>query len=1297
MGTFKGLRVGATTAVLILLTIFSTVQISQAQSSDSDAEANSLFVEAVALYRQATSGAGAADDLAEVRRIFDDIVSRFPESRPADLIRAGGSPAGVELATLPPSGWNDAKRAIARDLLAAYRHDQERMKQVAANIEWAVLACAAHSDDGTTCHDNFTGRADVKTVDLGWTPITRYTKNLLAVGQGVAFLYEDRNGRFALAFRGTDEKLADNITNILGSADPTFLNTAQLEAAVNLASETAMAHPGVTFVGYSLGGRLAQIGALATGRPAVVFNSAPLGVWETLRYKHKMAQRTVLATRFRAPEDPISILGAQDPAEQIEVSNIPRTDDVYIQTLSGAIGHGYVHSMGVLAGAMQDVADAENAGWIDAYLAEKANAADGPSISPPEIPLPGANAGSKLDFGANESEALSEEWGPGILPPPGAEIPYVACSGARQQEAFRSCLVQLGYGEEAVAFLMKISGEDLGNYEVIDFKELGVVDLASVEWTGAGAGEMTYLLNGSLGEYILKKSKDFSGFTDQTSRQLLAELPNASVGSGFIVSHRRLSDGTQRFVYSESITNGCRACELIALTYEFLEVGPATGGLLKRRPIGIGYRVDGGDLTPALIVQYPEISQSMLNLQGYDAGPMDGVLGPRSATAFTEFQREHCLPVTGQLDFATATELLESDGFAAPKCDANRLVAAGATSNATATPTGVPENYPPIGQSPDLFNTFANLLWGNCDSGCSYQGVTGNFTVTQLTQAEAAAQVASTGCEMIYEQSVPQCAPSAATPAQLTGEYHWYRVTYTTCTASACPAGIFAILWPQRMIAARDNSYSGLAGVAYDTSIGAIVKDVPSDGVAGSQARPDRAAASVPENAAYLSSPSVASLALVIEDLSSGEIAGLLRAAGVTPENSKPTFSEAAPDKIRELTAATEAEIAENQARFSTALPEILSPEFVIDATYDRTSGQISICSSRDIAFLGTNLRGVDRYRSDPPALRFVPRKAILGFASMPIMCNINNDQAVNAFEAKYGRGNLKRYPKDTFGNLAIQLDAEPSIGERIAAASAEGRARGRFECRLEFRTHQSGRASEYDHNRIATCMIDRMQITLHDPENNQTERIVFDGSGQTFAPMGPLVVEATASSETSNNSRQTPPFERAVWSFDTEKIGADAVAEIVDSFKGQPIEAVLGYQNAFPFATRSDKRLAVSVFQQLPKDEIDTTPGTEMGHGSYVVKNWSGLKNWYFEDEPSPGKARVVLGIAEDVRILSVKEKVGSSCEWGVTYRIWLQDKTPFGTALETASGSDGLTFSACFRTTRTGFDIAEYSFVDN
>ena len=55
----------------------------------------------------------------------------------------------------------------------------------------------------------------------------------------------------------------------------------------------------------------------------------------------------------------------------------------------------------------------------------------------------------------------------------------------------------------------------------------------------------------------------------------------------------------------------------------------------------------------------PELAriQTALTEAGHDAGPADGLTGPRTVAALRSFQRAHGLPITGEPDEATQSQL----------------------------------------------------------------------------------------------------------------------------------------------------------------------------------------------------------------------------------------------------------------------------------------------------------------------------------------------------------------------------------------------------------------------------------------------------------------------------------------------------------------------------------------------------------------------------------------------------------------------------------------------------------------
>lgn len=91
-----------------------------------------------------------------------------------------------------------------------------------------------------------------------------------------SYLKPDGTTGYVVAFRGSNDP-SDWVLNNL--TDKAGIGASQYKAAVDLAREIVSAHPDadVTFTGHSLGGGLAGVASIATGRPAVAFNAAEPG------------------------------------------------------------------------------------------------------------------------------------------------------------------------------------------------------------------------------------------------------------------------------------------------------------------------------------------------------------------------------------------------------------------------------------------------------------------------------------------------------------------------------------------------------------------------------------------------------------------------------------------------------------------------------------------------------------------------------------------------------------------------------------------------------------------------------------------------------------------------------------------------------------------------------------------------------------------------------------------------------------------------------------------------------------
>jgi len=276
-----------------------------------------------------------------------------------------------------------------------------------------------------------------------------------------------------------------------------------------------------------------------------------------------------------------------------------------------------------------------------------------PAATPPEVPP------------APDGPVVAPEvWGPALVFSGG--LGYGPCLDGREDPA---CLRELGLSDDAIAFAYALDGDYNGMSVGVEFLEVGAVDLAVAQVIGASIWYTPVLLNGAVGFLPLYPTRDLhAAFRDDASRDMLDRFPQASSYGIEVRSHRLLPDGTQRFAAIEMITESCHACPIVGAALTFHEVGPATGGQVLSRPIGLllGDPDESEDMTAEVLLRRPESLQVMLNGLGYDAGMMDGYPGPQTRQALMEFQAEHCLPPTGEPDPETRAALMAATGFDAP-------------------------------------------------------------------------------------------------------------------------------------------------------------------------------------------------------------------------------------------------------------------------------------------------------------------------------------------------------------------------------------------------------------------------------------------------------------------------------------------------------------------------------------------------------------------------------------------------------------------------------------------------------
>lgn len=267
-----------------------------------------------------------------------------------------------------------------------------------------------------------------------------------------------------------------------------------------------------------------------------------------------------------------------------------------------------------------------------------------------------------------EGKERRNEWGPDILLPASVNPSFAPCA---EETDKRACLSNIGVPPEAIDFALAI--DPSGQSFATQFQELGRVDLAVTEYTGASPILEPVFLNGQSGLHRVEgiSRQPASKFSDDTSQRFLRANPTVFSTRPSVSGHRLLPNGAQRFSVTYPLST-CRACQNNGVAVTAVDFD-AQGRFIAETPIGIvglslahhaGYALQKP--TAETILSAPAVLQYALNIRGYDAGQMDGYPGPQTRTALMAFQVEHCLPPTGQPDPATVGQLARADAFSAP-------------------------------------------------------------------------------------------------------------------------------------------------------------------------------------------------------------------------------------------------------------------------------------------------------------------------------------------------------------------------------------------------------------------------------------------------------------------------------------------------------------------------------------------------------------------------------------------------------------------------------------------------------
>ena len=224
-----------------------------------------------------------------------------------------------------------------------------------------------------------------------------------------------------------------------------------------------------------------------------------------------------------------------------------------------------------------------------------------------------------------------------------------------------ACLDRPDVSEGARALARAIASEtSFGTIGLLNrFTETGDIDIAEVYFPRmANTNWQTVLVNGG-GPPRMAAELNFRRTPPPTvagTRAIRGRYPQAfESGRVSISAVRMMPGGTQLFVMTDVVTDGCRACEPVArsVRYHYFTDGRYDGF----REIGWQPLV-----TPESQAAYYEalvggdvaLLQARLNELGYDAGFVDGRVGPRTRAALRAFRRDYCLPQggpVGQEDF----------------------------------------------------------------------------------------------------------------------------------------------------------------------------------------------------------------------------------------------------------------------------------------------------------------------------------------------------------------------------------------------------------------------------------------------------------------------------------------------------------------------------------------------------------------------------------------------------------------------------------------------------------------------
>ncbi len=249
----------------------------------------------------------------------------------------------------------------------------------------------------------------------------------------------------------------------------------------------------------------------------------------------------------------------------------------------------------------------------------------------------------------------AQEVGPGDVIPPALQSEIGLCLQQNRTGPVGdlACFDRPGVTRGARDLAAALIFRDVGSTPalLVGFQEAGAMDVAEIFIpTLANTNYQFALVNGPEGPRLATELNfRRTAPRDPSVTAILRRHPTAfESGRVSIAVVRALPGGVQRFVFTDIVTDGCRACAPVATSVNYIDLGPGTYGF---QHVGWLPLTDRNAAQSARLLRAADVAslQRQLNLMGYGAGPVDGAAGPRTMEALRSFQREHCLPESNRM------------------------------------------------------------------------------------------------------------------------------------------------------------------------------------------------------------------------------------------------------------------------------------------------------------------------------------------------------------------------------------------------------------------------------------------------------------------------------------------------------------------------------------------------------------------------------------------------------------------------------------------------------------------------